>query len=221
MRSRAQEWQLANDRRHYFLDTYRLMTSRMQEAIAQGHFHDSVWIHNLLERFAQYYFDSLEACATCAVDRPRIWEFTFRATRSCRLHVMQYILLGVNAHINYDLVLTLRELLADDWAGMPEAQRLSRHQDHLKVNTIIAQTIDQVQDEIIEEAAPFMDVIDRIMGRADEYLLSKLIENWRNIVWDHTMQMLADPDAQAMEQIRLEVERRAFGIARKILLVIE
>jgi len=47
------------------------------------------------------------------------------------------------------------------------------------VNQVIALSIDRVQDEIIEPNNYAMQLIDSVFGRLDEFLLSKLINYWR------------------------------------------
>lgn len=51
-----------------------------------------------------------------------------------------------------------------------------------------------------------MDLIDRLLGRVDEGMLSRLITHWRQGVWDMALRLLAAPDAAAAEKIRQEVE---------------
>lgn len=65
--------------------------------------------------------------------------------------------MGVNAHINYDLVLTLYEMLLDEWWQLSKQEQAYRYQDHCKVNEIIAARIDQVQDELLNPS-------DLVMG---------------------------------------------------------
>lgn len=78
---------------------------------------------------------------------------------------MQNLLLGVNAHINYDLPLSLYDCLHQDWPLLDEPQRKLRQNDHETVNQIIGDTIDAVQDTVVEPLSPAMAVVDRLMGR--------------------------------------------------------
>ena len=52
-------------------------------------------------------------------------------------NVLQNLLLGINAHINYDLVLTIYDMPAPEWERLTEEQRRRRFQDHCTVNVII------------------------------------------------------------------------------------
>ena len=46
-----------------------------------------------------------------------------------------------------------------------------------------------------------MAVVDRAFGRLDEYLLSKLIANWREDVWQHASALLEIQDETRRKRI--------------------
>ncbi len=200
-----QAWQQSDDQRHIFLSCYRMMTANMLQAVEANRFQDKEWVSKLLHHFADYYFDAL-ACFDCGETAPPAWQQVHQYTREDKLHRLQYLLLGVNAHINYDLVLTLYDMLQPEWASLTEAQRKIRHEDHQLVNEVIAHTIDAVQDEIIEREDRFMALIDRAFGRLDEYLLSRLISSWRQDVWEKAQEMLLAESPAEREALRRKVE---------------
>ena len=123
-------------------------------------------------------------------------------------------MLGVNAHINYDLVLTLYDMLHSDWDSLSEEDRKSRYQDHCLVNTIIGETIDKVQDEVVEQYSPFMDFVDKMMGRLDEKMLVSLISRWRETVWENTMQLLQCANESEREQLIKQLKKDVFRTAK-------
>ena len=157
------------------------MTENMLVAIEENKFNDNEWVAQLLHRFADYYFDAL-TCYNCGDVTPAVWSEVHKAAATKKLHVIQHLLLGVNAHINYDLVLSLYDMLAPEWNSLSDEMREKRYQDHCLVNATIGATIDKVQDEVVEKYAPRMNVVDRVMGRLDEMLLLKLISEWRDSV---------------------------------------
>jgi hypothetical protein len=202
-----QSWQQTSDQRHIFLSCYRMMTANMLEAVEANSFQDKVWVSKLLHHFADYYFDAL-ACFDCGETAPPVWQQVHQYTAEGKLHILQALLMGVNAHINYDLVLTLYDMLEPEWATLTEAQRKIRYEDHCLVNQVIADTIDAVQDEIIEKEDRFMALIDSVFGQLDEYLLSRLISSWRQDVWERAQEMLAAGSEVERESLRLEVEKK-------------
>lgn len=198
-------WQKSNDSRQVFLSCYRLMTFNMLKAINQGGFHDPDWITQLLHRFADYYFDALY-CYDCGEKPSKVWQEVHQFTSEKDLRNVQYLLMGVNAHINYDLVLTLYDMLLEEWWQLSKKEQVLRYQDHCKVNEIIAASIDQVQDELLSPSDPVMSWIDNAFGRVDEYLLSKLITNWRQEVWDQACVLLGTSTDEKREVLRLKLE---------------
>lgn len=198
-------WQEKEDSRQFFLRCYRLMTGNMLDALDKEAFHDPDWIHTLLHRFADYYFEALD-CYDCGRTTTKVWHEVHQLTAEKELREVQYLLMGVNAHINYDLVLTIYDLLHLEWKELSDSEKLARYQDHCKVNEIIAASIDAVQDELLSPSDPFMDLIDQAFGRMDEYLLSKLITNWRQEVWDQACSLLVISDELEREEIRKKLE---------------
>lgn len=206
------------DRRVIFLGCYRLMTVNMQAALAAGEFHDARWVAALLERFADYYFDALAAYERAPAEAPAVWRLTFDAAREPATLVLQNLLLGVNAHICYDLVLTLVELLEPDWARLGDERRSRRYADHCHVNAVIARTVDAVQDTVVERFSPRLDLLDLALGPLDEWLASRLITHWREGVWRAAVHMVETPEAAEREALRREVEAAALRRAEGLLL---
>tara|TARA_R110002049_G_scaffold91682_2_gene228225 strand:- start:2183 stop:2881 length:699 start_codon:yes stop_codon:yes gene_type:complete len=207
MMETVKKFEANKDNRTIFLHCYSMMTANMLLAIEQNKFHDTQWVNQLLNRFADYYFNAL-TCYDCGEETPTVWKEVHKAAASKKLHVIQHLLLGVNSHINYDLVLTLYDMLSPEWADLSDEMRVKRYQDHCLVNLIIGDTIDKVQDEVVEKYSPSMDVIDKLMGRLDEFLLLKLITAWRDKVWDHTQELLVlEGEAERTKYI-LELEKK-------------
>jgi hypothetical protein len=181
------------------------MTVNMLRAIEAGQFHDNSWAQKLLLRFAEYYFLALGAYDHQQTSCAAVWKYTHDCTCKQRLHVLQQLLLGINAHINYDLVLSLVDLLDPEWHQLAEAERQRRYEDHCRVNEVIAATIDTVQDTVVERYDPRLDLIDRLFGNLDERLLSGLISHWRQEVWEKALAFLATPPGQR-EPLRQNLE---------------
>lgn len=203
----AKGFEAEKDNRTIFLYCYSMMTGNMLKSIEQNKFYDNEWVNQLLHRFAEYYFDAL-SCYDCGTEVPAVWREVHKAAATKNLHVIQHLLLGVNAHINYDLVLSMYDMLSPEWKGLSDEMREKRYQDHCLVNAIIGDTIDKVQDEVVEKYSPLMKVIDRIMGRLDENLLLKLITEWRDSVWEHTLNLLELTSEKDRTKYILDLEKK-------------
>ena len=210
-------WEAPGDRRAIFLACYAMMTRNMLSAVESGQFEDGEWVYTLLNRFADYYFDALNAYDQAQPAAPAVWKLTFDAARRPQIHVLQHLILGVNAHINYDLVFVIHELLNAVWSTLPPALAQSRYRDHCRVNEIIYRTIDSVQDQIVERYSPSMSLVDAALLRADEWLLGRLIRGWREQVWQDATRLMAGDD-QAASGVRQAVETRALRRGQAILL---
>lgn len=209
-------WEKVADSRSVFLRCYMMMTQNMLSAIEQREFNDPVWVEDLLNRFADYYFVALDAYEQDPYNAPTIWRETHQVTGNPQVLGLQKLLWGVNAHINYDLVLTLVDMLAPEWQELSEEERQQRYMDHCAVNEVIGKTIDAVQDQILEPNLPALDLIDKIFGRLDELLISHVISGWRETVWQAALRLLTARDAVERQMILRDVEIDALRIAELI-----
>ena len=108
MKRQYLKWEASGDHRSIFLKCYSMMTRNMLDALAAGRFHDREWAGDLLHLFAEYYFVALKRYEADPASAPAAWRYAFDAAQSGKLHVMQHLFLGINAHINYDLVVLNR-----------------------------------------------------------------------------------------------------------------
>ncbi len=209
-------WSAAGDRREVFLRCYSMMTANMHGGIDRGDFSDAAWVARLLHRFAEYYFEALSQWEASPAVTPPVWRLAHQSTRHPDATVWQHLLLGVNAHINYDLVLTVHEILKPEWPKLPPGDRDGRFADYCRVNQIIADTIDAVQDDVLAPAMPVSAILDRLMGRLDEYLISRLITAWRDRTWSFAVELLEAADDETRNAIVARVEDKAMRIGSQI-----
>jgi hypothetical protein len=217
MTALVDHWEAAHDRRAIFLGCYRLMTRNMLDAIEAGRFQDDVWVAQLLHRFADYYFAALDRFDQDSPDTPAVWRLAFDATHDEGVTTLQHLLLGVNAHINFDLVFALYDQLAPEWAILSAEQRAQRHADHELVNRIIGETVDAVQDQVIDRHSPWFDFVDKLLGPVDEWLTSRLISHWREEVWENAIRYLVLTVPQDRAALRQHIEQQAVRLANDML----
>lgn len=218
MQGRITAWEAASDPRAVFLSCYKCMTENVLAAIDGGEFSDAVWVSELLQRFAGYYFDALEEYEADAAATPAVWRLAHDQALHHHTAVLQKMLLGINAHINYDLVFALADLLAPEWEQLTPVQREERFADHSHVNAIIGRTIDTVQDDVIERYSPSMDLLDKLLGPLDEMIASRLIADWRDEVWRQSVRFLELTSPDERDELRRQVEARTLHKANVILL---
>lgn len=210
----AAAWAQAGDRRSLFAHAYAAMTSAMRSGIGSGEFRDRDWVNRLIEVFMGYYLraaDDARAGRLC----PTIWAEAFAACDREDENPLTLVMLGINAHINHDLVFALRDVL-DDWPALDEMARAGRYADYTEVNHVIARSIDGVQDLVLDPALPAFELIDASLGRADEWAFTRLVSRWRQEVWEDSVRLLGAATDEELQQISTAVDERARRTARLI-----
>ncbi len=118
----------ATDARGYFAAMYARVTLRVIEGRAAGRFAHGDTMGVFVERFAARYLD-----AAAAPDRAaRCWRGCFDVAGDGSLLIVQHLLLGINAHVNFDLPQTVVEL-ADHGSSLA-----SLRSDFDAVNAVLA-----------------------------------------------------------------------------------
>jgi len=164
LRALERHLRAADDRRAVFLTVYSRMTAAVRDAIAAGRFSDPDWMRRYTVAFADSYrraFRDFERGALDAVPDP--WIVAFSTAVEGSALVAQDAFLGINAHINYDLALTLWDV------GIDPARRRKRA-DHRAIDDVLAALIDAQQVALAELYAPGIDDVDATLGRFDEAL---------------------------------------------------
>jgi hypothetical protein len=210
-------WENEQDRKLIFLNCYQMMTRNVLLAIETGEFEDGEWVGRLMEIFAGYYFNALESFEDQHPATPLVWKIAFTAVENPHINSLQNLVLGVNAHINYDLVLALSDLLRDEWPILTKDQRELRYRDHCRVNHVIHQTINAVQDKVIGRYDPEFHVMDKLLGPLDEWMTTLLITEWREEVWKHATILVEATQPGPRDALLNQVEKISLDRAKDIL----
>lgn len=167
----------ADDRRAVFLTIYTRMTATVRDAIENGRFADPDWMRRYTVAFADHYrraFLSFERGDHDTVPDP--WIVAFSTALDGSALVVQDAFLGINAHINYDLALALRDVGID-----PNRDR--KHDDHRTIDAVLADLIDAQQAALAELYAPGISSLDDALGRFDELLSLFSLTEGRAQAW--------------------------------------
>jgi hypothetical protein len=167
-----------NDRRAVFLSIYTEMTAAVAREVQQGNFADPSWVGEYLVAFANLYRKAVhdyELGDLASLGDP--WQLAFQAAESNDSLVLQDAMLGVNAHINYDLAFAI------DGASI-HPDREAKYDDHSRITAIIAEIIDDVQDMVIDSyGADMLETVDESLGRLDEQFSVLTIDQCRDSAW--------------------------------------
>ncbi|HKA03709.1 MAG TPA: DUF5995 family protein [Acidimicrobiales bacterium] len=178
------------DRIGYFAAMYIAVTDTIRERSEAGRFQDPARMARFVSCFAARYLDALNAWR---VGEPcsQSWLVAFRAAQEWRPIILQHLLLGMNAHINLDLGVTVCEVAE---GSSIEAERA----DFDAVNDVLGQLVDGCQGAL-DKVSPWLGLVDRIGGRGDETLIRFSIGAARSQAWSVALRLssLAGPERAA------------------------
>jgi hypothetical protein len=127
----------AGDASGYFPALYSRVTAQIAASIKAGTFEDGPGIDRFATTFASHYVAAADDHVGCS----RCWRACWNVAGDQRLLIVQHLLLGINAHVNYDLARAVVEV-ADERGDLASI----RH-DFDTVNDVLATTyVDVVKD---------------------------------------------------------------------------
>ncbi|HEY0816931.1 MAG TPA: DUF5995 family protein [Pseudonocardia sp.] len=192
MRRTLEYYHARHDKRAIFLRLYYIMTLEVHAAInglgdyaGKRIFADPEWVRRLSGRFSTKYFESL------APGNPsRAWGCADAVAKDPRSSVVENALLGINAHINFDLPRAIAENL--DPAELEDYRTLQlRKFDHDQVNNLLIRVLNQIQDTLAASYEPGIAVADALMGDLDERMSGEALKHYRERVWWNALSFAA------------------------------
>jgi hypothetical protein len=193
----------ARDRRRYFHATYLRTTIAIAGEITRGRFADAEWVERWDVVFADLYLDALEE-NTAGRQPSRPWAIAFGAPAG--LPPLRHVLLGMNAHINYDLPQALVAVISDGEFGDP-ALLARRKADHRAIDEVLASRVDAEDDELTRLSGP-APLLDRLLRPASRLATRRFLREAREKVWANAAVLSRarrqGPDAYAAVLAQLE-----------------
>lgn len=188
----------------YFASLYQMVTFHVKKGIEQGDFEDGPRMERLDVIFANRYLDALDAylhhkpTSAC-------WDVAFRYVQQRRPIILQHLLAGMNAHINYDLGIAAAETSPGD--ELP-----ALYNDFLKINDILASLVNQVRAEI-DQLSPWINVLDHIGSKSTEVIINFSMKKARDFAWDFAT-LLANQTRSEQEIICKGMDQTVAGIGQ-------
>src|SRR5215210_4055543 len=158
MRERLERLPAQSSHLRAFLATYRRTTQAVGEAIDRGLFEDPGWVGRWDIAFAQFYMTALDDHLAKAGRIPRPWQLAFSASPD--LHPLLHVLLGINAHVNYDLPQALLAVISDDEFADPTLID-RRRSDHERIDQVLSS---RVSSEDAELGSGGRTLLDRLLN---------------------------------------------------------
>lgn len=197
----------AGSRAGYFAALYLSVTRTVAARAAAGAFDEPARMERFVTQFARRYLDAHAAWRT-GQPAPVAWQAAFEQVGRWRPTVLQHVLAGMSAHINFDLALT-----AVSAAGTAEHLPALRG-DFDAINEVLAAQVDGCQAAVCR-VSPVLRLVDWAGGRRDELAASIALRLARTRAWQAAERIaaLAEPDREAAVT---ELDRQVAALARPL-----
>ncbi|GAA1577748.1 MULTISPECIES: DUF5995 family protein [Kribbella] len=179
MQERVDELPAERAQRRFFLGTYLRTTQAVGQAIERARFEDPEWVERWDVKFAELY---LQAHDGELVARP--WRLAFDAPET--LPPLAHVLLGINAHVNYDLPQALLAVISD--ADFEDRHLLDRRRrDHERIDGVLAERVAAEDDELAASGA--RSLVDRALTPLNRLASQRFLRESRQKVWHNTEEL--------------------------------
>lgn len=185
-RMAALKGELADDdpRRHFHV-VYQGTTQALADELASGGFVDPEWVERWDVVFADLYIDALVA-ALDGKEPSGPWAIAFAAAADTRsLPPLRHVLLGLNAHVNYDLPQALIAVITPEDFDTPATVE-RRERDHTHVDEVLAA---RVPAEDAALAALGRSWTDRLLAPLNQLGTKRFLTEARRKVWQNAREL--------------------------------
>lgn len=169
-----------------FNKTYYIITKNVYAKIGTGFFSEEETMKKLDINFARYYFDALKMYIEKRPTTPA-WEIMFDVCKKDESIPFIYLALGVNAHVNNDLGMSLYDVIQDNEFKI----------DFYKVNPVIYSSINEVISEV------------RLPKFYNQFM-KFLIFHWRNNAWKNFTGLQTEMKTKSV------IQKKAYQLAQEL-----
>jgi hypothetical protein len=188
------EWSIsAQSTIGYFAVLYKRATLAVRDALNAGKFHDRERMERFDVRFAQRYFDALNAYfypdeydgLTLA------WEVAFVGDENRKATMMQHMVCSLNAHINFDLGVTAEEIAGNSLGTL-------EHDFNLINDLVAAQTRGMLN--AVQRLSPEVLWIRRLTPN-EVGVIREVLMKFRDAAWHFAIYLALHPDKAREKQV--------------------
>ena len=172
------------DPARFFLATYLRTTRAVAEELERGGVRDPAWVERWDVAFAGLYLDAVED-AEAGRRPPEPWAVAFGAGAGADgLPLLRHVLLGMNAHINYDLAQSLLAVIPSRDFDDPELLA-DRHADHEHIDQVLVARVGAEDSELEALSGPRTRT-DRLLQPLNRLATRRFLRESRAKVWANT-----------------------------------
>jgi hypothetical protein len=221
MMQQALDWYHEHDDyRAVFLRAYYIITVNVHAAAYPADpgrqvFFDPAWIASLAGKFSTLYFQSLTA-GERDPGAERAWKIAHRLAGERASTVGQDLLLGLNAHINYDLAYGIYLNFKEHGDDRNHLLLPRRKFDHDQVNDILMASIPQITETLARDYGGAIHFVDVALDRLDDLLAGTGLRYYRERVWWNAISYLTTLDEAETGLVTEKLNRESAAIANFI-----
>lgn len=168
----------AKDGLKYFNILYRMVTEQVEQDCLNQKWQSPEWLVHLDVEFAKLYFQGILHCLKKSQQAPKVWQILMENRYKSGLAKVQYGFLGVNAHINRDLMLAC--VKASENTGTPLQMNGPEEQDYSRINAILDEVEITAMAKMATGSIKFLN--QRALG-LDKKLAMAAIRASRKAAW--------------------------------------
>ncbi len=170
------------DEKRHFHGLYLRNTRAVKAEIDRGGFLDAEWVERWDVAFAHRYLDALEEWERAGTSSGP-WQLAFEATCDPAIPPLRHQLIGLNAHLNFDLPQALLAVMSDgDWADPTLVVR--RHTDFAHIDGIVIRRIPEEYRRLRAVESPRdRTLLDRLLYPLNLVASSRYLREARRKVW--------------------------------------
>ena len=225
MDGRLQEMLRTDDPNAVFQLTYVTFSRQVQNALVAGRFEDPAWAADMCCRFVEVYLRQVALWEAQEPAQCRAWRMAFEATDNGSAHVLQAMLLGMNAHIHYDLAfVTLGACraagdlstsanggaaLGAARAGLPT----KRYRDFLLINRVGWESIPVLQEVVLGQFNRFLYWGNKLAGGLTRRVGQRVFIESRDASWCQTTLLVHARNSQERAIVTQMIDAFAASVA--------
>ncbi len=189
-----------------FAYIYRRTTAQIKEEILNQRFENNDLMEQFDVVFATYYIDAYKAYKA---NQPisKSWEVSFAAAND-NISIIQHLIMGMNAHINYDLGVAAAQVAPN---GNIEAMKA----DFYRVNEILAELCEEIQDRL-GRISKVMSFLNFITISQSEKVVDFYICKFRSKAWEFASTLSNTENKEERSTIKMEVDQLTANLGQQI-----
>jgi hypothetical protein len=209
---------LHNDPRAIFPAMYAIITERVAVHVHAGTlFHVPAFISSLAGAFCTRYLETLRWDMTGTAQDTRAWGAAYAACDGRSALPIQHAMLGLSAHINYDLAIGIAVMIVKLGAVNDPLKLGALKHDHDAVNALLRASVPATLDLLADRyGCPLSRALRAQMPTVTEHVAIGMLGAWRARVWRDAVVMARLPARAAWGHVTARMEATSAHYATAI-----